>query len=164
MKIAFSSNLQHAQSQNFLPIKLNHSGLLGETKTNVFHIIFHDITLKSKFESWLSTIIKNLQGTRSWFGSFDGIPWYHFWTLIVFFTCNGKKFFTLIKDISFHQEDLCFHAAEVFNSIKVWTWLLCENSLILIQYNTHHEREKVRHCRVYCLRYRGSLIWNNLAH
>ena len=36
MEIAFSSNLQHVKSQNFLPTNLNHSGPSGDNKTGKF--------------------------------------------------------------------------------------------------------------------------------
>ena len=34
--MAFSSNLQYAKLQNFLHIRLNHSGPSGDTKTSKF--------------------------------------------------------------------------------------------------------------------------------
>ena len=34
LEIAFFSNLKHAKLQSFLPIRLNHNGLSGETKTS----------------------------------------------------------------------------------------------------------------------------------
>lgn len=36
LKIAFSGNLQHAKYQNFLPIRVNHGGPSGATKTGDF--------------------------------------------------------------------------------------------------------------------------------
>ena len=36
LEIAFSSNLQYEKLQNFLPIRLNHSGPSGDTKISKF--------------------------------------------------------------------------------------------------------------------------------
>ena len=36
LEIAFFSNLHHEKLQDFLPIRLNHSGLSGETKASKF--------------------------------------------------------------------------------------------------------------------------------